>query len=116
MSSSSAQAGVRHASAAGYVRAIAGIRRKTLLDGTHTQLVEFKLAKGAVIPVHSHPQEQTGYLLSGRMILTIAGNDHAMRPGDSWTIPGGVEHGVRVLEASVVIEVFAPGREDYRRR
>ena len=116
MSSSSARAGVRHASLTGYVRAIAGIRRKTLLDGAHTQLVEFKLAQGAVIPAHSHPQEQTGYLLSGHMILTIAGNDHEMHPGDSWTIPGGVKHGVKVLETSVAIEVFAPGREDYRRR
>ena len=116
MSSSSARAGVRHASPTGYVRAIEGIRRKTLLDGARTQLVEFKLAQGAVIPVHSHPQEQTGYLLSGHMILTIAGDDHEMRPGDSWTIPGGVEHGVKVLEDAVVIEVFAPAREDYRRR
>ena len=116
MSSSSARAGVRHASFRGYVRAIEGIRRKTMLDGAHTQLVEFKLAQGAVIPVHSHPQEQTGYLLSGHMILTIAGRSHAMRPGDSWTIPGGVKHGVNVLETSVALEVFAPGREDYRRR
>jgi quercetin dioxygenase-like cupin family protein len=116
MSSSSAQAGVRHASLTGYVRAREGIRRKTLLDGAHTQLVKFKLAKGAVIPVHSHPQEQTGYLVSGRMIMTIAGGGHAMRPGDGWTIPGGVEHGVKVLADAVVIEVFAPAREDYRRR
>lgn len=114
MSSSSAQARVCHASPAGYVRAIEGIRRKTMLDGAHTQLVEFKLAKGAVIPVHSHPQEQTGYLVSGRMILTIAGGDHEMRRGDSWTIPGGVEHGVKVSEDSVAIEVFSPVREDYR--
>jgi quercetin dioxygenase-like cupin family protein len=116
MSSSPAQASVCHAAPTGYVRAIEGIRRKTMLDGAHTQLVEFKLAKGAVIPAHSHPQEQTGYLVSGRMILTIAGDDHAMRPGDSWTIPGGVEHGVKVLEDSVAIEVFSPGREDYRCR
>ena len=116
MSSSSAQASVCHAAPTGYVRAIEGIRRKTMLNGAHTQLVEFKLAKDAVIPVHSHPQEQTGYLVSGRMILTIAGGDHEMRPGDSWTIPGGVEHGVKVLEDSVTIEVFSPAREDYRRR
>jgi quercetin dioxygenase-like cupin family protein len=116
MSSSAGRASVRHASPTGYVRAIEGIRRKTMLDGAHTQLVEFKLAKGAMIPVHSHPQEQTGYLMSGRMILTIAGADHAMRAGDSWTIPGGVKHGVKVLEDSVAIEVFSPGREDYRCR
>jgi quercetin dioxygenase-like cupin family protein len=115
MSSSTVQAGVCHATPAGYISAIEGIRRKTLLDGVHTQIVEFKLAKGAVIPVHLHPQEQTGYLVSGHMILTIARVDHEIRPGDSWTIPGGIEHGVKVLEDSVAIEVFSPVCEDYRR-
>ena len=115
MSSFAGHASVRHASPTGYVRAIEGIRRKTLLDGAHTQLVEFKLAKGAVIPVHSHPQEQTGCLLSGRMVLTIAGADHTMDPGDAWTIPGDVEHGARILKDSVAIEVFSPLRPDYRR-
>jgi quercetin dioxygenase-like cupin family protein len=116
MSSSSVQTGVCHASPKGYVSASKGIRRKTMLDGVHTQLVEFKLAENAVIPVHSHPQEQTGYLVSGHLIMTIAKADHEIRPGDSWTIPGGIEHGVKVLEDSVVIEVFSPVREDYRRR
>lgn len=112
--SSSVQARVHHASPEGYVRALAGIQRKTLLDGSRTQLVEFKLAAGAVIPAHQHPQEQTGYLLSGHMIMTIAGQDHELAVGDGWTIPGGVQHGVRVLEDSVAIEVFSPVRPDYR--
>jgi quercetin dioxygenase-like cupin family protein len=96
------------------VSALAGIQRKTLLDGGHTQLVQFKLAMGAVIPTHQHPQEQTGYLLSGRMIMTIAGKACEVSAGDSWTIPGGIEHGMRVLEDSVAIEVFSPVRQDYR--
>ena len=65
MSSSSAQAGVRHASPTGYVRAIEGIRRKTMLDGAHTQLVEFKLAQGAVIPAHSHPRSRPAICCRG---------------------------------------------------
>jgi quercetin dioxygenase-like cupin family protein len=112
--SSSVQARVYHTSPEGYVSALAGIQRKTLLDGGRTQLVEFKLATGAVIPAHQHPQEQTGYLLSGHLIMTIAGLVHEMVAGDGWTIPGGVEHGVRVLEDSVAIEVFSPVRSDYR--
>jgi quercetin dioxygenase-like cupin family protein len=105
---------VRHADAAGYVAALEGIERKTLVDGGRTQLVEFRLAGEAVIPAHHHPQEQTGYLAAGRLILTIAGVDHAMNPGDAWTIPGGVEHGARILRDSVAIEVFSPVRADYR--
>ena len=105
---------VLHAGATGYTEALAGVRRKTLLDGGRTQLVEFKLAGGALIPPHRHPQEQTGYLVSGCMVLTIAGVDHRMEPGDGWTIPGDVEHGARILKDSVAIEVFSPLRRDYR--
>jgi quercetin dioxygenase-like cupin family protein len=112
--SSSVQARVYHANPEGYVSALAGIQRKTLVDGGRTQLVEFKLATGAVIPPHHHPQEQTGYLVSGRLVLTIAGVDYEMRPGASWTIPGDVEHQAKILDDSVAIEIFSPVRRDYR--
>lgn len=113
-SSLSIQARVYHASPEGYVSAGPGLRRKTLLSGGRTQLVEFNLAAGAAIPLHHHPQEQTGYLVSGRLVLTIAGQDHEMGSGDCWTIPGDVEHEARILADSVAIEVFSPVRPDYR--
>ncbi|HTZ21959.1 MAG TPA: cupin domain-containing protein [Opitutaceae bacterium] len=105
---------VCHASPTGYVPALAGIARRTMGVGVHTLLTEFKLAKGAVVPCHSHPQEQTGYLVSGHLRFLIAGVEHVAHAGDSWTIPGGVEHSANVLEDSVAIEVFSPVRDDYR--
>ena len=36
-----------------------------------------------------------------------------MEPGDSWCIPGHVEHRAEIIEDSVAIEVFSPVREDY---
>ena len=113
-SSLSNQPRVCHAGPEGYVPALHGIHRKTIVNGDRTQLVEFKLKRDAVIPAHQHPQEQTGYLVSGHLILTIAGVDHEMRPGDSWTIPDGVEHRARILDDSVAIEVFSPARQDYQ--
>jgi quercetin dioxygenase-like cupin family protein len=113
-SASSAHVQVCHASPTGYVPALAGIARKTMGVGAHTLLAEFKLTKGAVIPAHSHPQEQTGYLVSGHLRFLIAGVEHMARAGDSWMIPGGVEHSANVLEDSVAIEVFSPVRDDYR--
>ncbi|HUL54369.1 MAG TPA: cupin domain-containing protein [Opitutaceae bacterium] len=108
------QVRVDHASPTGYRNALPGIERKTAVEGHRTQLVTFRLAQDAVIPAHAHPQEQTGYLVSGRMILTIAQVDHEMRPGDSWVIPGGVTHSAKILRHSVAIEVFSPPRDDYR--
>lgn len=101
------------ASESGFIKVLEGIERKTLVYGDKMLLGEFKLKKGASLPLHSHPHEQTGYLVSGRMILTIAGKPYEINPGDSWSIPGDVEHKAEILENSVAIEVFSPVREDY---
>ncbi len=98
----------------GYVDVMDGIRRKTLVYGDHMLLTEFKLDGGKTLPSHQHPHEQTGYLVSGHIILTIDGKPHDIKPGSSWSIPGNVEHGARIIEDSVAIEVFSPVREDYK--
>lgn len=100
-------------SSQGYITALDGIRRKTLVHGDNTLMTEFLLEKGRVLPVHKHPQEQTGYLVSGKIKLSIGGDEYEVNPGDSWVIPGGTEHGADIIEDSVAVEVFAPVREDY---
>jgi quercetin dioxygenase-like cupin family protein len=90
-----------------------GIERKTLVHGENTLMTEFLLRKGAVLPRHAHPHEQTGYLVKGRIRLFIGTEDYEAQVGDSWCIPGGVEHGADTLEDSVAIEVFSPVRDDY---
>ncbi|UCH66003.1 MAG: cupin domain-containing protein [Ignavibacterium sp.] len=96
-----------------YKEAFEGVTYKTLAWGDKTSLGEFKLKKGTAVPNHSHPNEQTGYMISGKMTFTIGGEDYDTGPGDSWSIPGNVEHSVKVHEDSLVIEVFSPVREDY---
>jgi quercetin dioxygenase-like cupin family protein len=97
----------------GYLPAAPGIQRKTLVYGEKTLMTEFVLTKGSVLCHHRHPQEQTGYLISGHLILTIGDDVHEIRPGDSWVIPGDVEHHAKILQDSVALEVFSPRREDY---
>ncbi|MGE5391605.1 MAG: cupin domain-containing protein [Deltaproteobacteria bacterium] len=97
----------------GYIDVCPGIRRKTLVYGENTLMTEFTLAEGADLPLHDHPQEQTGYLVSGHLILTIGGEDYDVSPGSSWAIPGGVSHKAKALENSVAVEVFSPVRYDY---
>lgn len=97
----------------GYISVVDGIKRKTLVYGERTLMTEFLLEKGKILPAHRHPQEQTGYLVSGKIILTIGEEEFEVDPGDSWVIPGNVEHRARVIEDSVAVEVFAPVREDY---
>ena len=92
---------------------IDGVQLGTLVHGEKTLMGRFQLAKGSVIPAHDHPYEQTGLLLSGRMVFTIDGVEHEAAPGDSWCIGSGVSHAATALEESVAVEVFSPVREDY---
>jgi quercetin dioxygenase-like cupin family protein len=97
----------------GYIPALEGIHRKTLVHGANTLMTEFMLRQGSILPRHSHPHEQTGYLVRGRIRLFIGSHEHEAHAGDSWCIPGGIEHSATILEDSVAIEVFSPIREDY---
>lgn len=97
----------------GYTTPLPGIQMKTLVYGDKTLMTEFRLEAGHTLPVHSHPHEQTGYLVSGKIKLTIGNDVFDVAPGDSWSIPGDVDHGAEVIEDSVAIEVFSPVREDY---
>ena len=97
----------------GYEMPIEGICRKTLAYGKTTLMTEFVLNAGSSLPQHSHPHEQTGYLVSGKIRLSIGKEIFECLPGDSWSIPGDVAHGAEIMEDSVAVEVFSPVREDY---
>lgn len=98
---------------AGYKTMLDGVRLKTLVWGERTLLCEFKIEQGKALPPHTHPHEQTGYLISGRMRFTIGSKTFEVEPGDSWSITGDVEHAAEALEESKGVEVFSPVREEY---
>jgi quercetin dioxygenase-like cupin family protein len=84
-------------------------------DGAMLNLLEFE--PGTEVPPHRHPHEQLGLMLQGELVLTIAGVEHTLRPGDAYAIPGGVEHAARAVGGPCrVLDVFQPVREDYRER
>ena len=99
--------------ASGYRQAVDGVRMKTLVYGENTLFTRFLLSAGHTLPRHTHAQEQTGYLVSGAIRLFIGEEAYDAGPGDSWCIPGGVEHGAEILTDAVAIEVFSPVRKEY---
>ena len=103
-----------HRSSATPVEMLPGVVRRTLNAGERTMLIEVTLAQGAVVPSHSHPHEQIGYLASGRLLFEVGDERRELAPGDSWLVPSDVPHQVTALEVSVAIDVFSPPREEYR--
>ena len=97
----------------GYKQILPGIQLKTLVFGDKSLLSEFRMEEGSQLPSHAHSQEQTGYLISGQIQLSIGDEAFEVAPGDSWSVPSNVAHRAEILADSVAIEVFSPLREDY---
>ena len=69
---------------------------------------------GMTVAAHHHEHKQAGYVISGRYRQTAPGTATELRPGDSYVIPGNVEHSLEVLKGGFVVDVFTPSRDDYR--
>lgn len=91
-------------------------------DGIHARLVNgerlslgvVELDPGAVVGEHRHEHEQLGFVIRGSMRFTIDGETRDLGPGETWTIPSNVLHdAVAGPEGAVVVDVFAPVREDW---
>jgi quercetin dioxygenase-like cupin family protein len=103
-----------HGSDATPVEMMPGVTRRTLSTSERMMLIDVILEKGAVVPFHSHPHEQIGYLASGRVLFEMGDERRELGPGDSWLVPPNVPHRVTALEPSLAIDVFSPPREEYR--
>lgn len=91
-----------------------GVQMKALF-GTAAMLNLVELGPDAAVPLHSHPHEQLGFVVSGEIVMTIGGEDHRLGPGGAYTIPGDVEHaGAAGPDGCAVLDFFHPIREDYR--
>ncbi|MDA8142329.1 MAG: cupin domain-containing protein [Desulfobacteraceae bacterium] len=98
----------------GYTEILCGIKIKTLAYGEDTLMTEFVLSKDSLLPEHHHRHEQTGYLIKGKIKLTIESKSQIINPGDSWCIPSNAKHKAEIIEDSIAIEVFSPCREEYK--
>jgi quercetin dioxygenase-like cupin family protein len=92
----------------------AGMKRQVLAHSDQLMLVRHYFEQGWVGARHSHPHHQLVYVVSGAIRVDVNGRVFDVRAGDSFVVDGGVEHQASALEASEVLDVFTPVREDYR--
>ncbi len=93
---------------------VPGVTLQTIW-GEKVMLSRVEIAPGAEVPRHDHPHEQAGTLLEGVLEMTIGDETRELRPGDSYVIPGGVEHSARALDGRVIVlDIFSPPREEYK--
>jgi quercetin dioxygenase-like cupin family protein len=91
-----------------------GLTRRTLGQTESVMLCEFIFETHVEVPIHTHPHQQVGYLVEGRVEITINGKKFELKKGDSYAAPSNIPHGVFTLEPSIIVDAFYPLREDYK--
>ena len=91
-----------------------GVKRKVLSYSEKLMACELTFEKGAVGAPHSHPHEQIGYIISGKLVYQEEGQaDKILETGDTYYVSPNVVHGVQILEDTKLLDIFTPMREDF---
>jgi quercetin dioxygenase-like cupin family protein len=94
-------------------REFKGVAFDLLAVGPQSMVTKMRYRSGNRVPEHSHPNERSGYVISGKYRLLFANVCEELAPGDSYSIPANVIHSLEILEPGEVVDVFTPPRADY---
>jgi quercetin dioxygenase-like cupin family protein len=90
-----------------------GVSFDLLAIGPASMSAQMHYRIGNIIPIHSHPNEQSGYILSGKIRVVTRDSEFELGPGDSYSIPAGAEHSIVIIEDAEELQVFSPPRADF---
>ena len=89
---------------------------RRLVTSERMMLAQVYLDKGAVVPKHSHENEQITWILEGALRFHL-GEDGAeevvVRAGEVLVIPSHLPHAAVALEDTLDIDIFCPPRQDW---
>ncbi len=88
---------------------------RQMIHGATMTMARIELRKGAIVPEHSHANEQISTIESGRALFVLDGVEHVMTAGVSLVIAPHVKHWVEALDDSIAVDLFSPPREDWIR-
>lgn len=89
---------------------------RRMITAERTMLTHVYLAKGAVVPMHSHENEQITYVLEGALRFWIRDEDSEpidVRAGEVLVLPSWVPHKAIALEDTLDVDIFNPPRQDW---
>ena len=91
-----------------------GAERRVLAYGNGLMLVQFNFAAGVASWSHSHAHEQVGYVVSGEIDFVMEGKPAArLQAGGSYYVPPNAKHNIVTYAPTVLVDAFAPMREDF---
>jgi quercetin dioxygenase-like cupin family protein len=86
---------------------------RQMISGDHATISQLFLQRGAIVPRHSHINEQYSWILSGTLRFTFDDREIVVGAGEVLVIPPNVPHSVVALEDTLDADFFTPRREDW---
>lgn len=92
---------------------------RRLFTGERMMLAHVHLKKGAIVPKHSHENEQLTWILEGALRFWIGNEgepgyeERVVSAGEVMYIPSHVPHKAEALEDTFDVDVFSPPRQDW---
>lgn len=86
---------------------------RQMLVGTNIMVARVLLKKGAVVPMHSHHNEQVTYILEGALRFSVDNQTITVSAGEVLCIPPHMPHEAVALEDTVDLDIFNPPRQDW---
>ena len=87
-------------------------RRKLAWDGD-VMVARTDVEGGYVVPLHSHPNEQVTWVMSGKWRFHLDNKVVEVGPGEMIFIPKNTPHTVEAVETLVAYDIFTPPRKDW---
>jgi quercetin dioxygenase-like cupin family protein len=89
---------------------------RQMISGENATISQLLLKQGAVVPRHSHVNEQYSWILSGALKFVFDDREIVVNAGEILLIPANVPHSAVAMEDTVDVDIFAPRREDWIRK
>jgi quercetin dioxygenase-like cupin family protein len=88
---------------------------RQVLNGGAITIARLVLKKGAVVPLHSHVNEQVSTIDTGSLRFVVDGTEVIINAGETLVIPPNLPHMAEAHEDCTATDVFTPLREDWIR-
>ena len=92
---------------------------RQLFTGKRMMLAQVFLDKGAIVPKHSHDNEQLTWVVEGALKFWLGNEgepgyeERIVSAGEVMYIPSNVPHKAEALEDTLDVDVFSPPRQDW---
>lgn len=98
----------------GIFRQLAEGMTATIFPGEKAMLSVVRIEPNAMGKMHNHPEEQWGVMLEGSATRYQDDVEFEINKGNLWRTPPNAMHTMKAgSDGAVVLDVFAPVREDY---